>query len=98
MVERVPLGWYEDGALRDAQAHLVGEAAAALRGHGALWAWDLGNENSNVCVPSSLELESRGLARMTTAIRAADPASAITIGLHMEDLEEDRRIGPAEAA
>ena len=26
------------------------------------------------------------------------PAAAVTIGIHMEDLEEDRRLGPAEAA
>ena len=32
------------------------------------------------------------------AIRAADPEVAVTIGLHMEDLEEDRRLGPGEAA
>jgi endo-1,4-beta-mannosidase len=35
---------------------------------------------------------------MTTAIRTVDPGRPITVGLHMEDLEDDRRIGPAEAA
>jgi endo-1,4-beta-mannosidase len=35
---------------------------------------------------------------MAGAIRAADPGRPITIGTHMEDLEEDRGIGPAEAA
>ena len=34
---------------------------------------------------------------MTGAISSADPGRPITLGLHMEDLEEDRRIGPAEA-
>lgn len=35
---------------------------------------------------------------MTTAIRRSDPGRPLTIGIHMEDLEEDRQIGPAEAA
>lgn len=95
---RLPRNWYDDRAVMDAQALLAREAAAALRGHPALWAWDLGNENSNVCVPATRDLARSWLARMTSAIRASDPSSPITIGLHMEDLEEDRRIGPAEAA
>ena len=40
----------------------------------------------------------RWLERMTGALRAGDPGRPITVGLHMEDLEDDRRIGPAEAA
>lgn len=98
VVERVPRNWYDDRAVVDAQALFAREATAALRGHPALWAWDLGNENSNVCVPPTRDLARSWLARMTSAIRASDPSSPITIGLHMEDLEEDRRLGPAEAA
>ena len=97
-VDRLPRDWYEDPAVRDAQARLAREAAAALRGHPALWAWDLGNENSNVCVPATRDLGRAWLATITDAIRTSDPTVPITIGLHMEDLEEDRRLGPAEAA
>ena len=35
---------------------------------------------------------------MTGALRSVDPGRPVTIGIHMEDLEEDRGIGPAEAA
>ena len=35
---------------------------------------------------------------MATAVRSSDPGRPLTIGIHMEDLEEDRQIGPAEAA
>ena len=45
-----------------AQALLAGEAAAALAGHDALWAWDLGNENSNCVVPPN-RASARQLAR-----------------------------------
>ena len=76
---------------------MAGAAAEALRGHPALWAWDLGNENSNCCVPPTREAAVAWLDRMTTRIRAVDPKVAITIGLHMEDLTEDRRLGPREA-
>ena len=39
-----------------------------------------------------------GCSGSTEAIRTADPAAVITLGLHMEDLEEDRLLGPLEAA
>jgi len=93
-----PRSWFADDEISAAQALLAGEAAAALRGHPALWAWDLGNENSNVCVPDTRDQGRRWLARMSDALRSADPACHVTIGLHMEDLEQDRRIGPAEAS
>jgi endo-1,4-beta-mannosidase len=90
--------WFTDAGLTRAQALLASEAAAALAGHDALWAWDLGNENSNCCVPPDREHGRRWLGEMTAAIRGADPGATITIGLHMEDLEEDRHLGPREAA
>ena len=90
--------WYTDRDVADAQALLAEKAAAALAGHDALWAWDLGNESSNCSVPPDRELGRRWLGRMSGAIREADPDARITIGLHMEDLEQDRHIGPREAA
>lgn len=94
----VPRNWFSDADVARAQELLAREAAAALRGHPALWVWDLGNENSNVCVPETREQARAWLSKMTSALRSADPACRVTIGLHMEDLEQDRRLGPAEAA
>jgi len=90
--------WYTDAGVIEAQRLLAAEAAAALRGHEAIWAWDLGNENSNCVLPPSRESARAWLAQMTGAIRGADDRALVTIGLHMEDLEEDRRLGPREAA
>lgn len=90
--------WYADAEVARAQALLAGEAATALAGHGSMWAWDLGNENSNCVVPADRGRAKVWLERMTSAIRAADDSALITIGLHMEDLEEDRKLGPREAA
>ncbi len=90
--------WYTDSAVADAQVLLAAEAAAALAGHKAVWAWDLGNENSNCVVPPTRSAARAWLARLSSAIRSADETALVTLGLHMEDLEEDRRLGPPEAA
>jgi len=90
--------WYTDPEIGEAQALLAAEAATALAGHEALWAWDLGNENSNCVISPSRSFTREWLQRITTAIRDADPGVLVTIGLHMEDLGEDRMLGPADAA
>ena len=90
--------WYTDAAIGDAQALLAAEVAAALAGHDAVWAWDLGNENSNCVIPPNRASARAWLARLTSAIRGADETALVTVGLHMEDLEEDRQLGPGEAA
>jgi endo-1,4-beta-mannosidase len=96
---RAGLGnWYTDPALVRAQSLLAGELAGALAGHPALWAWDLGNENSNCVVPPTKAHAREWLARISDAIRRADDGALITLGLHMEDLEQDRNLGPGEAA
>jgi endo-1,4-beta-mannosidase len=90
--------WYADTGIVAAQERLAAAAAAALAGHPGVWAWDLGNENSNCTVPPDRAAGEAWLERMATAIRQSDPGRPLTIGIHMEDLEEDRQIGPAEAA
>ncbi|MGZ5296235.1 MAG: glycoside hydrolase 5 family protein [Actinomycetota bacterium] len=90
--------WYTDLEILHAQARLAGRAAAALAGHGALWAWDLGNESSNCVLPPDRDAARRWLGEMVGAVRSADAEAAVTIGIHMEDLEEDRHLGPAEVA
>ena len=97
VVDRATRDWAEPTLLA-AQALLARESAAALAGHPALRMWDLGNENSNCWIPATRDAGRRWAATMADALRSADPATPITIGLHAEDLEEDRRIGPAEAA
>jgi endo-1,4-beta-mannosidase len=90
--------WYTDPAILCAQTLLARECASALATHPALLAWDLGNENSNCVVPPDKTSARDWLSRMTDAIRGADASASVTIGLHMEDLEHDRMLGPREAA
>jgi endo-1,4-beta-mannosidase len=90
--------WYSDASIVRAQSALAREVAGALAGHRALWAWDLGNENSNCAVPPDKAHAREWLLRVTDAIRGADAGALVTLGLHMEDLEQDRTLGPREAA
>jgi len=90
--------WYSDPLVARAQALLATEAAGALGGHEAVWMWDLGNENSNCVIPPTNSSARRWLRRIASAIRTADPDARLTVGLHMEDLENDRVLGPREAS
>jgi endo-1,4-beta-mannosidase len=88
--------WYSDPDVVGAQERLAAATAGALSGHPAVWAWDLGNENSNCTLPPDRSTAEAWLQRMTGAIRRGDPGRLVTVGIHMEDIEEDRGIGPAE--
>ena len=95
---RVLRNWYSDAEIADAQASMAYRVAAALSEHPAVWAWDLGNENSNCTIPPDHAAGDRWLERMSSVLRARSPRVRITIGTHMEDLENERMIGPANAA
>jgi endo-1,4-beta-mannosidase len=96
---RTPIrNWYSDPDVVAAQERLAAAAARALSGHPAVWAWDVGNENSNCTVPPDPVSAVDWLQRITAAIRHGDPGRPLTAGIHMEDLEDDRGIGPVEVA
>ena len=95
---RVLRNWYADAEIADAQLRLADRIASALAGHSAVWAWDLGNENSNCTIPPDRAAADQWLERVSTVLRARDPRVLVTVGTHMEDLENDRMIGPSEAA
>src|SRR5262245_6197634 len=98
VVSSAAKNWFTDETVLDAQSLQAREVANALAKHPALWAYDLGNENSNCVIPPSRDLAVRWLERMAEAIRSRDSSNPITFGLHAEDLEEDRKLGPKEAA
>jgi hypothetical protein len=47
-------------------------------------------------VPPSRAAVVAWLDAIADAIRAVDATHPLTLGLHMEDLEEDRRLGPGD--
>lgn len=89
--------YYED-ELRGCQRILIKTVAGALKGHKAIWAWDLGNENSNYVIPLDNKSAEKWLKEMIYELKCLDERIPVTLGLHQEDLEEDRSMGPGEAA
>lgn len=90
--------WFTDPLVLTAQERLAKDLARAVGQHPALYAWDLGNENSNCVIPPTRAAGREWLLRIAGAIRDTSPSALVTIGLHMEDLENDRKLGPAQAA
>jgi len=98
VTDRGVKNWYSNSEIMAAQVQHTTQVARALSGATNLWAWDLGNENSNCCIPPSKEAGLNWLKKVSAPLRLETPEAKITIGLHMEDLEEDRNMGPKEAA
>ena len=90
--------FYTDREVIEAQKLLVREVSSALQGHPALWAWDLGNEPSNLILPPGNKDALIWLEEMVSELKKKDETIPVTLGLHQEDLEEDRKMGPKEVA
>jgi endo-1,4-beta-mannosidase len=60
-----------------------------LRDHPAIWAWSLGNEPDLFCQPTSAEIGTRWVERMTRTIKSVDPDHPVLIGLHAASLDRD---------
>lgn len=90
--------FYLDKELLAAQQYQIQQIAKILQGHGAIVAYDLGNESSNCVVPPHRSLARQWLETMTTTIRSTHPGIPVTLGMHAEDLEEDRNLWPQDAA
>jgi endo-1,4-beta-mannosidase len=88
---------YADPRLLEAQLLFAREAGASVRDHPALFAWDLGNEFSNVREPATPNDASQWSLQLSEALRAASNAP-VTGGMHGEDLERDRHIRPSSIA
>lgn len=98
---------YSDRALRDcysdeeviqAQAFQITSVCDHIHAHEALYGYDLGNENSNFTIPPDRDHACRWLDIMTSAIRQHSPGKSVTIGMHSEDLEQNRQMWPQDAA
>jgi endo-1,4-beta-mannosidase len=89
--------FYAGEFLLRAQERLARAAGERLRGHPALWAWDLGNEFSNLREPNTPADAARWSERLTHALKETSGAM-VTGGMHGEDLERDRGIRPSSIA
>jgi endo-1,4-beta-mannosidase len=89
--------FYADPHLLEAQVTFAQVAGACVRDHPALYAWDLGNEFSNLREPKTPNDAAQWSARLTETLREAS-GGAVTAGMHGEDLERDRHIRPSSIA
>lgn len=90
--------FYSDENMLESQLLQAGKISASLAGHPAIYAYDLGNESSNCVIPPERSTGRDWLKLICGEIRRADPAALITLGMHAEDLEEDRHLWPQDAA
>lgn len=85
------IGDFYAGTLLEAQVRFARAAGTWLEGHPAVYAWDLGNEFSNLRPAATAASAANWSRRLTDALRERSNV-AVTGGLHGEDLTEDRGI------
>lgn len=83
--------FYADPELFAAQRLQVRSVGERLRGHPAVYAWDLGNEFSNLRAPGRIADGAEWAKRLTDELISTS-GIAVTGGTHGEDLTEDRNI------
>lgn len=89
---------YTDQEVIDAQRLQIQAIVTALNGHEALFAYDLGNEASNWVIPPRRSDALNWLEIMTAQVKHDSGGARVTLGMHAEDLEEDRQLWPQDAA
>jgi endo-1,4-beta-mannosidase len=97
VVDRAIGDFYADAELLRVQVFFAQRVGERVRDHPALFAWDLGNEFSNLRVPATAHDAAEWSARLTEALLEASGAGA-SGGMHGEDLDHDRRLRPSSIA
>jgi endo-1,4-beta-mannosidase len=97
VVDRAIGDFYADPYLLDAQAFFARRVGERVLGHPALYAWDLGNEFSNLREPASAEAAAQWSLRISETLREASGA-ATSGGMHGEDFDHDRHLRPSSIA
>jgi len=89
---------YTDPKVIEAQYIQIKTIVTAMKDHEAIFAYDLGNEASNWVIPPDRSHAQKWLETMTAAVKHSSGGALVTLGMHAEDLEEDRRLWPQDAA
>lgn len=91
------IGDFYTGELLDRQRALARHLGERARDHAALFAWDLGNEFSNLREPRTPQDAQQWSTTLTHDLLESSNVAA-SAGLHAEDIERDRRIRPSSIA
>lgn len=97
VVERAIRDFYAEPDLVAAQVLFARRVGERLRDHPALFAWDLGNEFSNLREPASSQDAAAWSARLSAELTEASGVGA-SGGMHGEDFDHDRRLRPSSIA
>jgi endo-1,4-beta-mannosidase len=97
VVDRAIGDFYADPELLRAQTLFARHVGERAREHPALFAWDLGNEFSNLREPATAGDAADWSARLTDTLLQTSGAGA-SGGMHGEDLERDRHLRPSSIA
>lgn len=97
VVDRAVGDFYADPELLQAQVVFCRRVAERARDHPALFAWDIGNEFSNLRQPSTSRDAAEWSLRLSDALLEFSGVRA-TAGMHGEDLEQDRLLRPSALA
>jgi len=89
---------YTDREVIAAQSFQIQTVVSELKNHAAIFAYDLGNEASNWVIPPRRNEARQWLQTMTSLIKYSSDKALVTLGMHAEDLEEDRHLWPQDAA
>ena len=97
MVDRSIGDFYANPELLRAQVLFARRVGERVREHPALFAWDLGNEFSNLREPVRPQDAADWSLRLSDTLLEAS-GGRVTGGMHGEDLERDRNIRPSSIA
>ncbi len=89
--------FYADPTLLRAQVLFAQRVGERARDHPALYAWDLGNEFSNLRLPATAQDAAEWSRRLSETLLEVSGAGA-SGGMHGEDLDKDRRLRPSSIA
>lgn len=90
--------FYDEEDLITAQLLQIRTVCGALNDHPAIFGYDLGNESSNCVIPYDRQSGQDWLRLMSAEIKMSSPSSLVTLGMHAEDLEQNRHLWPQDAA
>jgi endo-1,4-beta-mannosidase len=80
---------FTDPVTLQAAELLLQTVVSRLKGHPAIGLWNLGNEPDLFAWPPDAASGRAWVRRMTSLIRAIDPATPVTCGLHVANLVQD---------
>jgi len=98
LVKALTRNFYREPEIIEAQKYQIQEVCRKLCGHEAILAYDLGNESSNCVIPDLRSQAVNWLTLMSNTIKQESSNTKVTLGMHAEDLEENRNLWPQDAA